>query len=76
MPNLTLKRMDAAIRRANLRVTGLEIDFGVGKIDRAIFIAGMRAAANVVENDSCYILAESAIRAAIHRLKKEIKNAD
>ena len=70
MSNLTLRRMDAAIRRA-MKQTGCRVDCD----DRAIFLAGMKAAASLTKECAYSQDNNWYIRDAVKRLKKEIANA-
>ena len=70
MPDLTLKRMDAAIRRV-----WQNPDAEVFEADRAIFIAGMKAAEKISQDAGMDKDGDEAfaIRATVARLRKEAK---
>jgi hypothetical protein len=76
MADLTFKRMDAAIRRVLFADDPL-YDV-VTPVDRAIYLAGMKAAAQVSNwKHGQWIPSEDAlsIRAAVKRLNKEMRDA-
>ena len=64
MSDLTRKRMDAAIRRAH--------GWDVTPDDRKVFLAGMKAAGRIAKQYR-HGTPDIAIRAAIARLKREVK---